>query len=57
MDNYRPIAMLNVFSKILEKVVCNRLSSFLEKKQHFKRIPVWVQKGPLYPPPYGSIHE
>jgi hypothetical protein len=31
MDNYRPIAMLNVFSKILEKIVCNRLGSFLEK--------------------------
>ena len=30
MDNYRPIALLNIFSKILEKIVCNRLSNFLE---------------------------
>ena len=30
MDNYRPIALLNIFSKVLEKVVCNRLSLHLE---------------------------
>jgi Reverse transcriptase (RNA-dependent DNA polymerase) len=30
MNNYRPISMLNVFSKIFEKIVANRLSSFLE---------------------------
>ena len=30
MDNYRPIALLNNFSKIVEKVVCIRLYSFLE---------------------------
>ena len=30
MDNYRPIALLDTFSKILEKIVCGRLSSFLE---------------------------
>jgi len=29
-DNYRPISLLSCFSKILEKVVCLRLSSFLE---------------------------
>ena len=29
-DNYRPISLLSSFSKILEKVVCLRLSSFLE---------------------------
>ena len=31
MDNYRPIALLSTFSKILEKIVCNRLSNYLEK--------------------------
>ena len=30
MDNYRPIALLSVFSKILEKIVFTRLSIFLE---------------------------
>jgi len=30
MDNYRPIALLNIFSKILEKIVCNRLVNYLE---------------------------
>jgi hypothetical protein len=30
MDNYRPISLLSCFSKILEKLVCNRLCSFLE---------------------------
>jgi hypothetical protein len=30
MDNYRPISLLSCFSKILEKVVCSRLCSFLE---------------------------
>jgi Reverse transcriptase (RNA-dependent DNA polymerase) len=29
LDNYRPISLLNVFSKVLEKVVYNRLSTFL----------------------------
>ena len=30
MDNYRPIALLDTFSKILEKIVCSRLSIYLE---------------------------
>ena len=30
LDNYRPIALLSSFSKILEKIVCNRLSIYLE---------------------------
>jgi hypothetical protein len=28
MDNYRPISLLNVFSKVLEKIVHTRLSNF-----------------------------
>ena len=30
MDNYRPISLLNCFSKIIEKIVCTRLTSFLD---------------------------
>jgi hypothetical protein len=29
MDNYRPISLLNTFSKVLERVVHNRLSAYL----------------------------
>ena len=31
-NNYRPISILPAFSKILEKIVCNRLLHFLETK-------------------------
>ena len=29
MNNYRPVSVLSVFSKIIEKLVCNRLETFL----------------------------
>ena len=32
LNNYRPISILPAFSKILEKIVCNRLLHFLETK-------------------------
>lgn len=32
-ENYRPIALLNIISKILEKIVSTRFVSFLEKNQ------------------------
>ena len=31
-NNYRPISILPAFSNILEKIVCNRLLHFLERK-------------------------
>ena len=31
LDNYRPISVLPVFSKVLERVVYNRLSYYLEE--------------------------
>ena len=30
MDNYRPISLLSCYSKIIEKIVCSRLTSFLD---------------------------
>ena len=30
MDNYRPISLLSCFSKIIEKIVCSRLTEFLD---------------------------
>ena len=32
LNNYRPISLLSIFSKTLEKLVYNRLISFLDKK-------------------------
>ena len=31
ISNYRPISLLNAFSKIVEKLMCNRLNSYLSK--------------------------
>ena len=31
MENYRPISLLSVFNKILEKLMCKRLLSFIDK--------------------------
>ena len=33
--NYRPISLLSVFNKILEKLMCNRLLNFLDKNNVF----------------------
>ena len=34
LSNYRPISLLSVFDKLLEKLMCNRLVNFLEKKKN-----------------------
>ena len=33
LSNYRSIALLSAFNKFLEKLTCNRLVDFLEKKK------------------------
>ena len=35
MSNYRPISLLSVFNRILEKIMYNRLSNFIEKMNTF----------------------
>lgn len=41
ISNYRPISLLSVFSKILEKVLCKRIITFFEKKKHFLTKSTW----------------
>ena len=33
LNNYRPMSLLSIFNKLLEKLVFNRLSNYLEKRQ------------------------
>ena len=35
LSYYRPISLLSIFNKLLEKLMCNRLIGFLEKKSSF----------------------
>ena len=39
--NYRPIALLPIFSKILEKIIYKRLNEFLSKKEYLDSSAVW----------------
>ena len=32
LGNYRPIAVISPFSKVLERLVCDQLASYLEKE-------------------------
>ena len=48
MDNYRPISLLSTFSKIMEKIVASRLTSFLEENNIFEQVAVWFQIRTLH---------
>jgi hypothetical protein len=42
MDNYRPISLLSSFSKILEKIVANRLCRYLEANNLLSNSQFWL---------------
>ena len=44
MDNYRPISVLPSFSKILERIICNRLYSFFSENNIFYKKQFGFQK-------------
>jgi hypothetical protein len=43
--NYRPISILSVFSKILEKILCKRLNSFIEKNNILSNVQFGFRQG------------
>ena len=43
-NNYRPIALLSVFSKIIESLMYNRLIDFLNKNNFFNKYQLWFAK-------------
>ena len=45
VENYRPISLLSVFSKILEKIMYNRLISFLESNHVLSNSQYGFRKG------------
>ena len=45
-NNYRPISMLNIVSKVFESVIAVRLQSYLESIS-FMCQPIWIQKKTL----------
>ena len=49
-DNYRPIALLGTFSKILEKIMCNRLLLYLETNKLITESQFGFRKG------HSTIH-
>ena len=40
--NYRPIATLSSFSKVLERLIYNQLYLFLEKRLYYIQISIWL---------------
>jgi hypothetical protein len=45
MSNYRPISILSVFSKILEKIMCKRLNSFIGKNCILSNVQFGFRQG------------
>jgi hypothetical protein len=51
LDNYRPILLLSNFSKILEKLVSNRLTKFIEENNLFNpaQYGFWKSRSTVHP--------
>jgi hypothetical protein len=45
IPNYRPISILSVFSKILEKIMCKRLNSYIEKNNILTKMQFGFRQG------------
>jgi hypothetical protein len=43
--NYRPISILSLFSKILEKIMCKRLNSYIEKNNILTKMKFGFRQG------------
>jgi len=48
MQNYRPISILSVFSKPLEKLMHNRLLLFLKKTSLPIQPPTWIHRNQIH---------
>ena len=55
MDNYRPISLLSVFSKIMEKIVASRLLSFLDTNGILSKWQFGFRSGQLHCSSYGTL--
>jgi len=49
-NNYRGIALVSAFSKVMEKLASDRLVNFLAETRFFLHAPVWFLEGTQYLP-------
>ena len=56
-NNYRPISILPPISKILEKIVCNRLIIFFREIRYIIQTFMWFSTETLDYPPHTATYE
>ena len=47
-QNYRPISLLPVISKVMERVVHDQTNSFLTTNNILYKFPIWISEKPLH---------